>query len=196
VGTAAPTGGFSVNESTHLRFDVRAVFCAVQMGAERLGRITWCFGPVFVSTTYASALTGGDSSRARASTRGWLGHFPLQTSPATGSSGSLPWPGIHAAVGATQRPRRTASNRTAVAQQSPGSRSAPWVGAAKPTSTPKGLYKRGATLWNPYRVRGLENHLTQGALRAPGLCCLTPSALANADIRPPDTHSRESRAES
>ena len=68
-------------------------------------------------------------------------------------------------------------NRKAVPQQSPRSRSAPWVGVRFELHSPKGFHNRMACLWNPVGVQVAVMPITQRALRDAGLCCSTPLAL-------------------
>src|SRR5258708_2295110 len=69
--------------------------------------------------------------------------------------------------------RRTEICPEGAGQQSPGSRSAPWD-PNHIVNTPTGLNRRCEGLSNPFRVSALCS-LTQGALRDPGLCYLSPT---------------------
>jgi hypothetical protein len=85
---------------------------------------------------------------------------------------SMPNPGGHDKRALPQR------QREAVAQHSPGSRSAPWDSFGlhvRPTL--KGLDKTGLTLSNPLQgsQRSISVAASRCALRDPGLCCATAS---------------------
>jgi hypothetical protein len=66
--------------------------------------------------------------------------------------------------------------REAVAQQSPGSRSAPWVDEPFNLQNPNGVLQNDIVKPRWGFGHG-DSFVTQGALRDPGLCCTTALRL-------------------